>query len=207
VTGWHGRRGALVVAATLLVASALLTTGYLRSRPRAAPLPDEEFSVAPEQVADPAPVPATAGAGEDRLVIPSLGVVAPLDLAGVRDGRLELPEDVDRTVLWRGSAPIRARGGSVLVAGHLDDAEQEHGALYELSAVRPGAAIEVVLRHTVTTWKVIGLSSTPKATLPTELWRRRHGPRRLYVVTCGGPIVSGHYADNVVVTAVPVTPD
>jgi hypothetical protein len=207
VIGGRRRRWILAIAAALLVASAQLTAGYVRSRPRAAPLPDEEFSVAPEQLADPATVPMTGGAGGDRLVIPSLGIAAPLELAGVSDGRLELPEDVDRTVLWRGSAPIGARGGSLVVAGHLDDAEQEHGALYQLSTVRPGAAIQVVLRHTVTSWKVTGLSAVPKASLPAELWRRRHGPRRLYLVTCGGPIVSGHYSDNVVVTAVPVTPD
>jgi hypothetical protein len=43
-----------------------------------------------------------------------------------------------------------------------------------------------------------------KAQLPTNIWSQK-GRNHLVLVTCGGPFdnATGHYRDNVVVTAVP----
>jgi hypothetical protein len=52
---------------------------------------------------------------------------------------------------------------------------------------------------------VASVRSYLKSKLPTSVFRRT-GPARLVLVTCGGPFdaATGHYRDDVVVTAVPV---
>jgi hypothetical protein len=189
-------------AATLGVA---LVVGYARSGPRTAPLPRHEFSFPREELPD-ARRPAAVRPDGDRLVIPSLGVDAPLDTAATTDGELQLPTDISHVALWDGSARIAEARGTLLVAGHLDNADRQAGALHDLAFARPGAEL-VLVRHQVTTrWRVSGLRVAAKADLPGDLWAGASGPRRLYVVTCGGPVVDGHYADNVIVTALPAPP-
>jgi sortase (surface protein transpeptidase) len=55
-----------------------------------------------------------------------------------------------------------------------------------------------------TTYKVVSVRTMLKERLPTDIWSQK-GPNHLVVVTCGGPFdhATGHYRDNVVVTAVP----
>jgi hypothetical protein len=45
----------------------------------------------------------------------------------------------------------------------------------------------------------------PKSALPTSVYSHA-GPARLVLITCGGPVdaVSGHYRENIVVTAEPL---
>jgi hypothetical protein len=51
---------------------------------------------------------------------------------------------------------------------------------------------------------VTGVRTVLKDELPQALFSRS-GEKRLYLVTCGGPFnaKSGHYRDNVIVSAVP----
>jgi hypothetical protein len=53
-------------------------------------------------------------------------------------------------------------------------------------------------------FSAVSRTSYPKSALPPEVFRR-DGPPRLAVITCGGAFdtARGHYADNVVVLAVP----
>jgi hypothetical protein len=182
---------------------AVLLLVYAGSGPRPGPLPRREFALTPDQLPD--SLTTTEVSPEvDRLAIPSLGVDAPLDTVPTGGDQLLLPADISHVALWDGSAGISAVRGSLLVAGHLDNADGQAGALHDLAYARPGAEL-VLVRHQVTTrWRVSGLRVADKADLPKGLWSGSAGPRRLYVVTCGGPVVDGHYADNVIVTALPV---
>jgi hypothetical protein len=55
-------------------------------------------------------------------------------------------------------------------------------------------------------YRVTSVRAYPKSELPTSVFRRT-GPPRLVLVTCGGPFdaATGHYPDDVVVTAAPRT--
>jgi hypothetical protein len=52
---------------------------------------------------------------------------------------------------------------------------------------------------------VTSIRSYRKSALPTRVWSRKGRPR-LVLVTCGGPFnrATGHYRNNIVVTAAPV---
>ncbi len=54
-------------------------------------------------------------------------------------------------------------------------------------------------------YRVTMIKTVAKNRLPQALFTRTGDPK-LYLVTCGGPFntATGHYRDNVVVTAVPV---
>lgn len=96
--------------------------------------------------------------------------------------------------------------GSVVIDGHVDSAAFGVGALFRLRDARPGDDIVVTNVAGVTTrYSVVARRTYAKTTLPvTEIFAADVDPR-LVLLTCGGPFdpTTRHYADNVVVYAVP----
>ncbi len=213
---------AVLVMGVLIVVHARHTTA-----PAAAPLPERGFSVTAgslpaltaqvpagsSSVAGPGPCSLTLG--ESRVVAPSLcvdGPIVPTDLEP--DGALAIPHDVHTVGWWDKGAGLSTTGrgnttGTTLLAGHVDYLGQGDGALYRLSRITPGAVLYTTDRAgTVTRWRAVSLRVVIKSELPADLFTGRSGPRRLIVVTCGGPIehlpgYGNSYRDNVIVTAVP----
>ena len=80
--------------------------------------------------------------------------------------------------------------------------------LASLVDIQPGA--EVLLTSPtaeVSRWTTTSLQVVLKDDLPQGIFSTA-GARRLVIVTCGGPFdrASGHYLDNVIVTAIPLDP-
>jgi Sortase domain len=145
--------------------------------------------------------------GPNTLSIPSLGTTAPLDVLGVEDDQLLLPEPQRLTLFKDGSYPGDPQG-TVLVAGHVNSYSLGRGALFHLAEINEGATIWVTdASGRLHEYRVVGLQMLLKQALPRSLFSRLGDPK-LVVVTCGGDIVSTpegrHYASNVIVTAVPV---
>jgi Sortase domain len=143
-----------------------------------------------------------------RVRLRSLRIDAPVAPIGIDvvGGVLGVPLQIARTGWWRdGSRPTDA-SGVVLVAGHVDSAVAGRGAFFRLPQAKLGDLIELVTRagHTIP-YRVTSIKSYRKADLPTSVWSRKGRPR-LVLVTCGGPFnrETGHYRDNIVVTALPV---
>jgi hypothetical protein len=138
--------------------------------------------------------------------VPDAGVQAPVDAVGVRDdGRVELPEDVDR-VGWYRFGPAPGAGGSAVLAGHVDERDQGLGVLAALRATPIGAEVLVTdAAGAVTRWRVVSRETVQKQALPLDRLFTRDGPPRLVLVTCGGPFLPelGSYRDNLVVVAEP----
>lgn len=227
----------LVVMALVLLAGGglLVFRGLQPESASAAPVPESTFDLSPDGVRDPvagpAPVigdggkartpgPAAANPADrpqipfgplpdDSVVVPAIGVETALDPLGLAaDGSLLLPRDVSAVTYWTGSAPIEAPDGGILVAGHVDNANQGEGALYWMHTLYPGDAVYLTKDGVVTRWKVTRMERFVKQVLPEWVFQGAGGPRELHIVTCGGDIVKdaqgrGTYLENVVVTAVP----
>ncbi|HET8606596.1 MAG TPA: class F sortase [Gaiellaceae bacterium] len=178
------------------------------------PVGTETALAAPQIVTgrgDTAVYAAAAKAGADtpvRIAIAGLGIDAPvlpsaIDLA---DGVLGIPEDVHRVGWWRdGSAPGDPHG-TILVAGHVDSARAGAGAFFRLAGARPRMLVRLVTAGgRRVAYRVTAVRSYAKSDLPLDVFATG-GPPRLVLVTCGGPFdaATGHYRDNIVVTAVPV---
>lgn len=152
------------------------------------------------------PAPAVVVAPE-RLTMDGLGVDAPVVEVGVdEDGLVDVPDDGSLVGWYRWSAAPGGPGTTVLV-GHVDTAADGPGALFDLARTEAGQRLQ--MRSTdgsVRAYAVVSLQSYPKTALPAAELFRRDGDPALVVVTCGGPFdrATRTYAENVVVTAVPV---
>ena len=145
----------------------------------------------------------SAPIADDHVVIPALGVDAPLTPEVVSNGALTIPGDVGTVGAWTGSAALTSTTGTVLLAGHIDNINQGPGALHDLYLLQPGDKVFVRLHGVSTKWQIVTLGSYPKSEIPQDLFDGSQGPRRLVLVTCGGQIHNGEYDQNVVATAVP----
>jgi Sortase domain len=138
----------------------------------------------------------------------ALGLNAPVASVGIdlASGTLDVPVNIRRTAWWRdGAAPGDAHG-AVLIAGHVDSAKRGTGAFFRVQKAKAGDRIQVASAGGRTrTYRVVSRRRMRKERLPTNVFSLRGRPR-LVLVTCGGTFdrASGHYLDNIVVTAVPV---
>jgi hypothetical protein len=192
----------------------LLAAGGIAAVETRCGVSDETTLVAPSIVTGhgdaAAPVRApTAGASTPvRLRIAALGIGARIVPAGIDMARgvLGVPVDIHRIGWWRDGMAPGVRSGSILIAGHVDSARAGRGALFALPRARVGQRVHVTTADgTVHTYRVLSVRSYPKRALPLGVYAK-DGPPRLVLVTCGGTFdrSTGHYPDDVVVTAVPV---
>jgi len=222
---WGPLAAALPVA--LLLAGGALTAGELLGPdggPHAQPLPAHVFSIDPAAARTlPGPPPlvrpqpgsiqaacARLPASRPQVAIPSLCIYAPLVPVRVEGGALVIPADVHLAGLDVQSAALRARHGTIIIAGHVDNASQGDGTFYFLYQIKPGALITVTgPGHATTAWRAYKTAVTAKTALPPGIWSLA-GPRRLVLVTCGGPLehtrAGNAYRDNVLIYATPATP-
>jgi hypothetical protein len=137
----------------------------------------------------------------ERLEIDAPVAPAAIDL---RLGALAVPSPISQTGWWLDGSTPGSRAGAVLIAGHVDSKTKGAGAFYRLREAKPGDRIQVTTTGGRTfTYRVVSKRIVPKKALPADIYSRRGRPR-LVLVTCGGPFdaATGHYRDNVVVTAV-----
>jgi hypothetical protein len=152
----------------------------------------------------------TTGLPENRVVIPSLYVDAPVTDEGVSDGAMSLPDDLTEVGRLESTSPLDAEKGSTLLAGHVTKGGQ-NGALFLLGTVHGGARIITTdADGRATVWAVTSVESVHKKALPSGIFETT-GSRRLSVLTCGGPILrtsDGRWThqDNIVVRAAPEEP-
>ena len=143
-----------------------------------------------------------------ELVVPSAGLRAAVVPVGVDStGAMALPGDVSRVGWYSYGTRPGSPTGSAVLAGHVDSRERGLGALAALRRVSPGDRLAVRLADGRTLgYRAVARETIGKTAMPLrELFARDGGPR-LTVITCGGPFDArtGHYSDNLVITAVPV---
>jgi hypothetical protein len=139
--------------------------------------------------------------------IPSLGIRARVKSVGIdlRHGTLGIPAAIAVAGWWRDGAAPGSSSGTILIAGHIDSARDGAGAFFALPKARVGQRIHVRTKgKRVYTYRIVSVRSYPKRALPLDVYSSQ-GAGRLVLVTCGGPFdaATGHYVDNVVVTATP----
>ena len=203
-----------VLVALVLVGAGTGLVGWSVSRDR--PVRAPEVVTGPG-VVDPEPVPAdmlepvtihaleadAAMAVPRHLVIPSLGVDAPVVPIGVEDGVLIPPDDPQTLGWWSdGALPGAVRGGA-LVAGHT--VHTGGGQLDDLEQVRRGDQVRVRTDKGVVGYRVTQVRIYRKATLARDAREvfSQTGPGRLVLVTCEDWDGS-RYLSNVVVLADPL---
>ena len=141
------------------------------------------------------------------LVVPDLDLDATVTEVGVdpKTGDFDVPPSVDRVGWYRFGPGMSATEGSIVIAGHVDSAAQGKGAFFKLGGLEEGDPITLRGASGTKKFKVVGRERYEKTKIPLDKYFARDGSLRLTLITCGGPFdkATGHYRDNVVVTATP----
>ena len=140
-----------------------------------------------------------------RLRIPSIGVDTSLMQLGLEaDGAVEAPPSYQKAGWFTGSARPGQAGPAVLL-GHVDTTAGP-AVFFRLQELRPGDSVEVFRADgTKVTFRVSGQQEVAKSRFPTDLVYAPTLDPSLRLVTCGGSFnkATGHYRDNIIVSAVP----
>ncbi|MFD5938110.1 class F sortase [Streptomyces griseus] len=154
----------------------------------------------------PAHEPLDAAAPE-RVEVPSVGIEAPVIARGLdRDGAIDPPPyGMPKTAGWYGDGTEPGAKGAALFVGHVDT-DTEPAVFYGLSAVKPGARIEVARTDgSVAEFTVEDVRLVPRTRFDAQ---QAYGPREdgraeLRLITCGGTYDhrTRSYTANVVVSA------
>jgi sortase (surface protein transpeptidase) len=108
---------------------------------------------------------------------------------------------------YRFGPGFAATAGSIVIAGHVDSADQGEGAFFRLGRLARGDKITLSDPSGATReFRVVARERYAKSSIPLDRYFARDGSVRLTLITCGGPFDARtrHYRDNVVVTAEPV---
>ena len=139
-----------------------------------------------------------------RLRIPSIGVRTGLQHLGLAaDGSIAAPTEW-RTAGWYEEGPRPGQPGPAVIVGHVDS-RSGPAVFYRLTELRPGARVLVDLADgTTARFTVTGRQQVAKSQFPADLVYSPTLETILRLVTCGGTFdaSTGHYSDNVIVTAV-----
>jgi LPXTG-site transpeptidase (sortase) family protein len=150
------------------------------------------------------PVPSPVAAPPVRLLIPAIGVNAPITVKSLRpDAVMDVP-DGPEDVAWYNFTARPGMGGNAVLSGHLDYHNYGAAVFWRLKDLREGDIVEVrladgsVLRYRVS----LKLSYDARMAPVSEIV----GPTSKEVVTlitCGGTFDSGsrNYSDRLVVRA------
>jgi hypothetical protein len=118
--------------------------------------------------------------------IPSIGVDAPVELAGVdRHGDMQVPVN-PCDVAWFKLGPSPGSAGNAVIDGHLDWWTDGPAVFWKLARIRPGAEIDIIeasgakVRFTVTTRVALRRTDEPSGLFTTT------GPATLTLYTCAG---------------------
>ena len=221
---WRGLTAATLVPGLAAAAIVLLTAGDSRpsvptgpSAPalaRLADLPPLRIPAQPRSLNPVIPVegrisvrvnrlqPMAGGirpAPPGRIRIPAAGVDAAIEAVHAHRNGLEVPPP--GWAGWYAGGARPGEPGRAVVIGHLDTADGP-GVFERVPSLDRRDRIEVTdNRGDIHAYRVVGVTRVRKRRFPT---RAVYGASRhpvLVLVTCGGPYVSGHYRDNVLVYA------
>jgi sortase family protein len=195
--------------ASLTLALVLGACGEPPARPEASASTTPPTTVAPATTTRAAAPSSTRPARKPsppvRVEIPSIGVSSRLVRLGLNaDGTMEVPRDYGLAGWFTGGA-MPGQDGPAVISGHVDS-KSGPAVFYRLRDLRRGDRIRV--QRAAGDWlafEVTGSARYAKAAFPTDaVFGPVTGPV-LRVITCGGDFdrASGHYLDNVVVTARP----
>ena len=194
------------------LAALLLAAGCGGAAPPAAPSTASTSAAAP---ASPAPSASAGGfrsvrtyravAAPERLRIPSLGVDTSLERVGLAEDGTIAPPDGWHTAGWYTGGPRPGQDGPAVVVGHVDS-RSGPAVFYRLPELKRGAVVSVEREDgSRVEFRVTGQRRVPKDAFPAAEVYAPTLRASLLLITCGGEFdaSTGHYVDNVLVTAVP----
>lgn len=189
--GSHRTRWLAVLGAALVTGGVVLATNLPSPQP-VAPVDTgptlAPYVLAPSVVIDeaeePPPRPDPAWGWPFRVVVPRLGIDAPVIKAEVRDGTLWPPSSVSTLGYWADGARPGAVTGGALITGH--SVSTGGGVFDDLDTLHKGDRVRVRTFRGVLDYTVTGVTVYKKGALAKDAQRvfSQEGPGRLILITC-----------------------
>lgn len=175
------------------------------SPPAAAPaVPDIPRTPIDTRSAPPIPPPQAPS----RVAVASLDIDMPVVPVGLDPtGDVTIPPESHTAGWYRYSSGASAATGSIVLVAHVD-AWDGIGPFSRLKDVAPGAVVALTGGSGPRSFRVDGVAQPQKAPGSLKDFFIETGPAKLVLITCGGVFddATGHYRDNVIVTATPIGP-
>jgi sortase (surface protein transpeptidase) len=194
---------AMLVLAGLGMAAAAAWTAARGSTDSSATVPST-VSIAPPPTSASPREPGMPTSVPVRLIIPAIGVDAPLIRVGQVGHSVGVPPLGDHNLAgWFDQTVTPGQTGPSLIDGHVDS-YAGRSVFFNLKNLRPADQIRVLRADgTTVVFLVTWVQIVAKAAFP---WHAVLGPTpypALRLVTCGGPFdsLTGHYIDNIIVYA------
>jgi hypothetical protein len=149
--------------------------------------------------------PVLPASAPTALEIASIGVQTTLVRVGLtRGGALQVPagSHYDQAAWYRYS-PTPGSVGPAVIVGHIDSSRGA-SVFFRLGSMKPGDVVRVTRAdHSVAVFEVDGVARYRKDQFPTKRVYGNTDHAALRLISCGGPFdrSSGHYRDNIVVSA------
>ena len=150
-----------------------------------------------------------AGRGEftgQTLVIPKIGVSAPFSYKVVgTDGQMPNPDGPEDAAYydfsqWPGLGGLPAKGGNVIVAGHVDYIRYGPAVFWRLHELEPGDMVEIHLADgTVVTYKIEFYKQIEAGSADWTPIVEATADESITLITCGGEFEAGHYNNRQIV--------
>ena len=139
----------------------------------------------------------------DRVLIPAIGVSAPVVRLGLNpDGTLQVPS-VFAEAGWYGGSAVPGSPGPTVIVGHVDSTVGP-AVFYRLGDLAPGSVVRLLMGGGARRrFVVTRVAEYPKSAFPTDVVYGSTAAPTLRLITCGGRFdrSTGHYVDNVIVFA------
>ncbi|MEU7986149.1 class F sortase [Streptosporangium canum] len=226
IDGGRVMRSVLILAGVAGVITVLVGMLYMVAAPEQYGLADQRTTLPPRSQANatgpadpyfqaeptaPPPLPnipaapAMQPSTPVRVVIPRLGVNAPIRSVGLdKQGAIEVPPVTNPNLVgWYRSGPTAGEAGPAIMLGH-KDTKSGSAVFSRLDEIRNGDVIEVHRKDgIVAVFTVGGLEQAEKAVFPTQRVYGESPNPQLHLITCGGIYdrATGHYTDNVIAYA------
>ncbi|MDE2019268.1 MAG: class F sortase [Patescibacteria group bacterium] len=122
-----------------------------------------------------------------RLIIPSIGVDAPVLAVGVaKNGDLGVPPDATH-VAWYKNGPEPGAPGAAVIDGHLDTIHEPQAVFYNLGKLKPGDEVDVVASSGRTfAFRVTAVTAIAYDATTTAVFTSSGGAPELNLITCTG---------------------
>jgi hypothetical protein len=152
--------------------------------------------------------PARVAVPPVRVAVPAASIDVAVEPVGVLpDGEMELPANT-AVAGWYRFGPDPASGaGATVVAAHVDSLKYGLGPFSRLKELGVGSTVTVTTADgTVYDYAITSNARVAKEEIDLDGVFTRTGPALLVLMTCGGQFdyETGHYLDNILVTATPV---
>jgi hypothetical protein len=199
--------GLLALTGLVVLAVAITSQRERPPQPQAGPRVSAPLRVQPRAAEAPRDPSVLARSVPTDLTIPAIGVRSVLQQLGLAaDGSLAVPPPGPTydEAGWYRYSPTPGERGPAVVAGHVDSQRGGPSVFYRLGALRRHDRVLVGRADgSVVTFEVDDVRRYAKAAFPTGLVYGNTAGAALRLITCGGAFDrrTGHYLDNVVVTA------